>query len=154
MSNTSLVEPTLELVRELAGTLCLSDVKECISRGFKSPIEALESVFNSGEMLGIGCVDGKPVMAIGVMRCNVLNPYLNQGFLWLVANEEMRKHPRAVIAYSQKVVKFLLSYLDVLISQVSDERSLRYNKFLGFQETGIFQGSGDKQCQYLINYGI
>ena len=154
MEQTELVEPTLELVKELAGSLCLNDLKECLTRGFKTPLEALQSVFDSGELLAIGCVNGKPLMAIGVMKCHVLNPMINEGFLWLVACEEMRQYPKAVLSYSLKIVSYLLKYFDVLLSQVSDERSLKYDKWLGFRETGKFVEQNGKKYQFLINYGI
>ena len=148
------VEPTQELIAALANNLSKNDIKDCIARGFKTPQDALKTVFDSGELLAVGCVDKRPLVAVGCAPTTFLNPMINEGFMWVMMSDEARQYPKAIVQLSKRIISNLLEYYHVLVSQVQDERSLRYDKFLGFRETGIEVNKDGINHKILINYGI
>jgi len=155
-SECEIVEPTEALVDELASELCESDRKLMIQRGFKTHLEALRSVFSSGELVAIGTVDKKPVVAVGCAPTTFQNPLAKEGFIWVMMSDRARLHVREIVAYSKQIIENLLQYYDVLVSATddSDKRAMRYDSFLGFKKSGISVEKDGKTFNYLVKYGI
>lgn len=149
--STAIVEPTEALLLELTPKLSANDIKDCLLNGFKTAAEAIIAAFKSNEIVGVGLLNQEPVMAIGV-RPIVFESFIKrEGLLWIIASDAMRKAPVAVLRQSLYHIKELMKRFDTLISCVdaSDTRSLRYNHFLGFTDTGRSFVENGRTFKYL-----
>ena len=154
MEKVTIVSPTKELLKELSEHLSAGDVKLCLIHSRSTPLECLYEAFDKGEVVGIGMIGEKPVMTIMVRPCvwpwgSLLCKY---GFISIVASDLAREYPKAFIQHSKRITDNLLSFFDGLVActDSTDKRAMRYDAFLGFEDSGQEIIKDGKPFKYLL----
>lgn len=130
------MQPTPELIAELADNLRVDDWAECQEAGFHTPLTAVQFSVESSVDCRFVLVDGHVLAAFGVVMSNVLS---GTGALWLLTADLVDTHRKTFVRYSKLVLGVLMkqwSTLDVNIG-MNHKRGQRLASACGLRYGGL-----------------
>lgn len=105
-----------------------------------SPLDsiALDNWLFVTQDLFVGCVDGTPVCAWGLVPPTLMS---DRAYLWSIVLETAKDHEFVLVRHSQIQIKKMLELYQTINGhcEVGEERSIRWLKWLG-AEFGVPQG--------------
>ena len=146
---TEVVEPNLQLLRELSNSIRDNDGKFARIWGYNDMYDGLKSEFDALGVVAVGLINEKPCIAIGVRQSSFVQ---NQAYIWIVATPQIYEAKVAVMRKSLYYIEKLMKIYDSLIAYVdaSDEKAMKYAKSLGFIDMGKSIKRGNKTFNTVI----
>lgn len=116
-------------VKTIGKRMRAADVAECKAMAGLSPRDGLRRSMMRSQAWTV-LVNGRPEMMFGVSDLNVLTGI---GSVWMLATDEVDKHPRELLRLSPEWVRKLFARYSVLRNVVSIDNaaSIRWLKWLG-----------------------
>jgi hypothetical protein len=125
-----------------------ADAAEVMASSGHSPEEAIIYSFRVSEQTHVATFDNIPFAIFGLAQ----NPdWINVGIPWMLATDDIRKHPTAVAKVSKRWIKvfseryeFLVNYVDV-----RNELSRHWLLWCGFREARVIPDYGKAKIPFV-----